>query len=204
MISISFSCGCHVVRTSSLNDKHSCQIFRMGLRGPKSTPTSTTPLIRANMSCAVVTIFSSFAFLSSSVSMAKLSCLVTTIFSSLAFLSSSICMANMSSLVAAPFSSLANLFSSVSTANLICLLATTFSSLSLLSNSFSSSCFNLLRVARRCFSWSSLSDDLFFSVVVFWFSFLMYFFPHLILSLSFLCSSSFLSSVLQSLKLCLL
>ena len=201
MISISFSCGCHVVRTSSLNDKHSCQIFRIGLRGPKSTPTSTTPLIRANMSCAVVTIF---AFLSSSISMAKLSCLVTTIFSSLDFLSSSISMANMSSLVTAPFSSFANLFSSVSTANLIRLLATTFSSLSLLSNSFSSPCFNLLRVARHCFSWSLFLTTFSFPAVVFWFSFLIYFFPHLILSLSFLCSLSFLSSVLQSLKLCLL
>ena len=105
--------------------------------GTKSTPTSTTPLIRANMSCAVATIFYSFAFLSLSVSMAKLSCLVATIFSRLAFLSSSISVANMSSLVAAPFSSLALLSSSVFTANLSCLLATTFSSLSLLTNSFS-------------------------------------------------------------------
>ena len=47
--------------------------------------------------------------------------------------------------------------------NLSCLLVTTFSSLTFLSNSFSSPHFNLLRVARHCFSWSSASDDLFFS-----------------------------------------
>ena len=86
----------------------------MGLRD-KKTPTLTTPLIRANMSCAVATIFSSLAFLSSSISMA-----------------------NLSRLVAASFSSLALLSSSVSTANLSCLLATTFSSLRYLSNSISS------------------------------------------------------------------
>ena len=43
--------GVYVVRTSSLNDKHSCQLFGMGLRD-KTTPTLTTPLIRSNMSCA--------------------------------------------------------------------------------------------------------------------------------------------------------
>ena len=63
----------------------------------------------------------------------------------------------------ASFSSLPLLSSSGSTANLRCLLAITFSSLSFLSNSFSSPCFNLLRVARHCFWWSSVSDDLFFS-----------------------------------------
>ena len=45
------------------------------------------------------------------------------IFSSLAFLSSSVSMANLSRLVAASFSSLALLSSSVSMANLSCLLA---------------------------------------------------------------------------------
>ena len=104
-----------------------------------------------------------FALLSSSVSRANLSCVVATIFSSLAFLSSSVSMANLSCLVAASFSSLALLSSSVSMANLSCLLATTFSSLRFLSNSFSSLRFNLLRVARRCFSWFYVSDDLFFS-----------------------------------------
>ena len=86
------------VRISSLNDKHCCQPFRMGLRD-KTAPTLTTPLIRANMGCAVATIFSSLAFLSSSVSMANpfvaasfpnLSCLLATIFSSLRFLSNSL------------------------------------------------------------------------------------------------------------------
>ena len=124
--------GAYVVRTSSLNDKHSCQLFRMVLRG-KPHPTSTTPLIRDNMGCAVATIFSSLAFLSSSVSMANLTRLITASFSSLALPSSS-----------------------VSTANLSCLLATTFSSLRFLSNSLSSPRFKLLRVARRCFSWFSV------------------------------------------------
>ena len=128
--------GAYVVRTSSLNDKHSCQHFR------------TTPFVRANMTCAVATIFSSLAFLSSSVSMTKLS-----------------------RLVAASFSSLALLSSSVSTANLSSLLATTFSSLRFHSNSLSSPRFNLLRVARHCFSW-----------------FPIFSFSLLILSLSFICS----------------
>ena len=133
----------YVVGTSSLNDKHTCQLFRMGLRD-KITPTVTTSLIGANKSCVV-----------------------TTIFSSLAFLSSSISMANLSRLVAPSFSSLALLCSSVSTANLSCLLATTFSSLRLLSNSLSSPRFNLLRVARHCFLWflfSRLICSLFSSV----------------------------------------
>ena len=144
--------GAYVVRTSSLNGKHSCQLFSMGLRD-KTTLTRTPPLIRVNMSCAIATIFSSLAFLSLSVSMA-----------------------NLSRLVAASFSSLALLSYSVSTANLSCLLATTFSSLRCLSYSLSLPRFNLLRVARSCFSWFSV-----------------FLFSRLILTLSF-----------QSLKLCLL
>ena len=128
--------GAYTVRTSSLNDKHSCQLFRMGLND-KTAPTLTTPLIRANMGCAVATIFSSLAFLSSSISIA-----------------------NLSHLVAA------------SSPNLSSLLATTFSSLRFLSNSLSSPRFNLLRVARSCFSWFSV-----------------FLFSPLVLSLSFLCSS---------------
>ena len=116
--------GAYVVRKSSLNDKN-------GFRD-KTTPTLTTPLVRANMSCAVATIFSSLDFLSSSISMAKLSCLV-----------------------AATFSSLALLSSSVSIANLSCSLSTTFSSFRFLSNSLSP-CFNLLRLTRRCFLWFSV------------------------------------------------
>ena len=112
-------------------------------------------------------------------------------------LSSFVSRANLSCVVAASFSSLVLLSSSVSTANLSCLRTTTFSSLSFLSNSFSSPRFNLLRVARRCFSWSSVSDDLFFSSCsFFWVSFLLYLFRVL--------SSAILSSVLQYLKLCLL
>ena len=52
-------------------------------------------------------------------------------------------------------SSLALLSFSVSMANLSSLLATTFSSLMFLFNSLPSPRFNLLRVARRCFSWFS-------------------------------------------------
>ena len=86
----------------------------------------------------------------------NMSCAVAIIFSSLAFLSSSISMANLSRLVAASFSSLALLSSSVSTANLNCLLATTFSSLTFLSNSLLSPHFKLLRVARCGFLWFSV------------------------------------------------
>ena len=73
--------GAYVVRTSSLNDKNNCQLFKMGLRD-KTTPTSTILLIRANMSCAVATIYSSLAFLSSSISMTNLSRLVCIILQS--------------------------------------------------------------------------------------------------------------------------
>ena len=54
--------GVYVVRTSSLNDKHSCQLFRKA------------------------TSFSSLVLLSSSVAMANLSCLLATTFCSLRFL----------------------------------------------------------------------------------------------------------------------
>ena len=108
--------GVYVVRTSSLNDKHSCQLFRKA-------------------------------------------------------------------------SSLVILSSSVSTANLSCLLATTFSSLRSTSPRF-----NLLRVARRCFSYSSVSGDLFFPLSLL----LALSFSRLILRLSFLCSS--VSEVLLALS----
>ena len=104
----------------------------------------------------------------------------------------SISMANLSRLVAASFSSLALLSSSVSTANLSCLLATTFSSLRFLSNSFSSPRFNHLRVARRCFSRSSVSDDrsVFFcspSCSIFFVSYPQPFFPLFFSLLSSVC-----------------
>ena len=122
------------------------------------------------------------SLLSFSVSRANLSCVVATIFSSLTFLSSSFSMANMSHMVAASFCSIVlygqpELFAS-----------DTISCLSFLSNSFSSPRFNLLRVVRRCFSWSSVSDDLFFPLVVF-VLLLVQSFSCLIFSLSFLCSS---------------
>ena len=56
MIYISFSLGAYVVRTSCLNDNHSCQLFGMGLRDNKQT----THLIMANMSCAVAFLQSCF------------------------------------------------------------------------------------------------------------------------------------------------
>ena len=133
----------------------------------------------------VATIFTSLAVLSSFVSMANLSYLVATIFSSLGFLFSSISMAKLSCSVAASFSSLALLSSSISMANLV----TTFSGLSFLSNSFSSPHFNLLRVARCCFSWISVSDNLFSSSCSFLAILLALSFSSPILSLSFLCSS---------------
>ena len=126
MIYIPSVVGAYVVRTSSLNDKHCCQLFRMGLRDI-TTPTLTTPLIRVNMSCAVTNSFSRLAFLSSSVSMANLSRLVS-------------CSSFFFSLHGQPE----------------LLLVTTFSSLSFLSNSLSSPRFNLLRVARSCFLWFSV------------------------------------------------
>ena len=127
-ISWSTVVGAYVIRTSSLNDKHSCQLFRMGLRD-KTAPTLTTPLIRADMSCVVTIIFSSLAFLSSSVAMVNLSHLVAASFSSLPILSSSVSMANLS----------------------LCYVATTFISLRFPSKSLSSPRFNLLRMVRRFF-----------------------------------------------------
>ena len=112
-------------------------------------------------------IHSFFALFSSSVTRANQSCVVASIFSSLAFLFSSVPMANQSHLVAASFSSFVPLSSSVNTANLSCLLATTFSSLRSLSNSFLLPCFNLLRVARCCFSWFLFLTSFSFPLAVF-------------------------------------
>ena len=123
----------------------------------------------------------------------QLSCVVATIFSSLAFRSSSVSMANMSPLVAASFSSRALLSSSISTANLSCLLAT---SLIFLSDSFSSPRFNLLRVAGAASLRLLFLTTFSFHLVVFLFYFLLNIFRVI--------SSVFLSSVLQSLELCLL
>ena len=78
--------GAYFVRKSSLNGKHSCQLFWMDL-GTKPQPTLTTPLVRDNLSCAVATIFSILDFLPLSISMAKLSRFVAATFSSLALLS---------------------------------------------------------------------------------------------------------------------
>ena len=58
-----------------------------------------------------------------------------------------------------------------------------------ISYNFSSARFNLVGVVRRCFSWSSVSDDLLFSSCSFLVLFLALSFSRLILSLSFLCSS---------------
>ena len=116
--------------------------------------------------------------------------MVDTIFSSLAFLSSSVSIASQSGLVATSFSSFALLSSSVSTANLSCLLATIYFSLRFLSNSFSSPRFILLRVARHCFYYVLLFVTTFsFPLVVFLVLLLALSFSRLILSLSLLCSS---------------
>ena len=118
------------------HDKDSCQLFRMGLRNT-TTPTSNTPLIRANMSCGVAT----------------MSCGVATIFSSLSLLVGPLlcqpepfgsCIIFRFFLLLSPRSTLS------------CLVATTFSSLRFHSNSLSSPHFNLLRVARHCYSWFSI------------------------------------------------
>ena len=137
--------GAYVVGTSSLNDKHSCQLFGMGLRF-KTTPTLTTPLIRANMSCPVATIFYSLAF-SFFVHLHGQpepfgSCIILQFYSSFFF-----CLHG----------------------HLSCLLATAFSSLRFLSNLLSSPHFNLLRVARRCFM---LFSVFLFSHLIFSLSFL--------------------------------
>ena len=113
--------------------KHSCQLFKMGLRD-KTTPTLTTPLVRWAVLVATISLVLLFFIRSSP----QPTCAVWYT-------------ANLNHLVAASFSSLALLFSSFSMAILSCLLATTFSSLRLLSNSLSSPRFNLLRVARWCF-----------------------------------------------------
>ena len=57
-----------------------------------------------------------------------------------------------------------------------------------LPHSFSSLRFNV-GVARRCFSWSSVSDDFYFRLVFFLVILLALSFSCLILSISFLCSS---------------
>ena len=58
-----------------------------------------------------------------------------------------------------------------------------------ISYNFSSPHFNLVRVVRSCFLWSSVSDNLFFSSCSFLVLLLALSFSRLILSLSFLCSS---------------
>ena len=109
-----------------------------------------------------------FALLSSSVSRANLSCVVSTIFSSLAFLSTSVSMANLSCLLATTFSRYRDavhryrdVYSDTGTRYTDT--GTWYTDTGMfLSNSFSSPRFNLLRVACRLFSLSSVTDDLFF------------------------------------------
>ena len=124
---------------------------------------------------------------------ANLSCVVATIFSSVAFLSLSVSMANLSRLVAASFSSLALLASSVFMANLNCLLATTFSSLVFSLTHFhhlaSIFCEWIGTVSRGILFLTTFSF-LFFSSCTF-LVLLAVSFSHLMLSLSFLCSSMY-------------
>ena len=119
--------------------------IRMGLRDI-TTPTSTTPLIMANISSYYLlqSCFSFFVCLHGQPELSG-SCIILQSCSSFFF-----CLHGQ------PES----------------LLAATFSGLNYLSNTLSSPRFNLLRVARRCFSWFSV-----------------FLFSHLILSLSFLCFS---------------
>ena len=51
--------GVYVVRTSSLNDKHSCQLFRKA----SSLVLLSSSVSTANLSCLLVTTFSSLRFL---------------------------------------------------------------------------------------------------------------------------------------------
>ena len=123
----------------------------------------------ANLSRLVAASFSSLPLLSSSVSKANLSCLVATFISSFAFPSSSHGQPE-------PFGSCIILQSCSSFFFCLHSQPELFVSKHLLQsrflfNSLSSPCFNLLRVARRCFSWLSVFS-----------------FSHLILRLSFLCS----------------
>ena len=105
--------GAYVVRTSSLNDKHSCQLYKNGFDGQNHTHIDYTfNNGMANMS---------LAFLSSSVFMANLSRLVAASFSSHALLTSSVSIATLSSLLAATFSSLLFLFNSLSSPHFILL-----------------------------------------------------------------------------------
>ena len=55
MIYISFSVGVYVVRTSSLNDKHSRQLFRKSFQ----SCSSFSSVSKANLSCLLATTFSS-------------------------------------------------------------------------------------------------------------------------------------------------
>ena len=148
-------------------------------------------IFNSNLNPSQIQIISNpfFTFPSSSVSRINLSFVIATIFSSLAVLSLSISMANLSRLVATIFSSHDFLSSSISMANLSRLVAASFSSLSFLSNLFSTPLFNLLRVDRRCFSLSSIADDLFFFSCSFLVLLLALSFSRPILCLSYLCSS---------------
>ena len=129
--------GAYVVRTSSLNDKHSCQLFRMGQIHTHIDHTFNQG--QHELCGSYLLLQSCFSFFVRLHGQPE------------------------------PFGScsLALLSFSVSMANLSCLLETTFSRPRFLSNSLSSPCFNLLRVARHCFSWFSVSDDLFFPSCVF-------------------------------------
>ena len=53
--------GVYVVRTSSLNDKHSCQLFRKAALFPRLVLSSSVST--ANLSCLLETTFSSLRFL---------------------------------------------------------------------------------------------------------------------------------------------
>ena len=109
-------------------------------------------------------------------SKSRLCCMRAATHCILASLSSSVSAASLRWWLADRCSSLALLSSYVSMANLSCVVATIYSILSFLSNSFSSPRFIRLRVARRRFSWLSVSRSRLFLALSF-------------SRLSFLCSS---------------
>ena len=158
--------GVDVVRTSSLNAKHSCQLFRIAASFSSLVILSSS-VSTANLGCLPA---SSLRLLFDSLSSPRFNllrvakrcfsffstCSFSRLILSLSFLCSSVSEALAISFsflserffLAASFSSHVLLSSSVSMANLTCLPATTFSSLRFLFNSLLSPCFNLLRVAE--------------------------------------------------------
>ena len=160
--------GAYVVRTSRLNNNHSCQLFRMGLRG-KPHPH------RPHLNQGQHELWGSYHLLQSWFSFFVHLHGQTEPFSSYHLLQSWFSFFVRLRGQPEPFGSCIILQSCSSFFFCLHGQPELFASdhllqSSFLSNSFSSPRFILLRVARHWFSWSSVSDDLFFS------SFLLYLF----------------------------